>query len=54
MDEWEYHPMVMDKTISKPIEAARNIPDRVSIAVGGFGLCGHAMGLVGAIVDGRD
>lgn len=43
--------MAMDKTISNPIEAGRNIPYRVSIAVGGFGLCGHAIGLGGVSFD---
>ena len=46
--------MVMRRTISNPDQAGRNIPDRVSIAYGGFGLCGYNMGLVASIFDERD
>lgn len=53
MEEWKYQAMVMEKTISNRTGAVRDIYGRVSITDCGFGLCGHAMGLVGASFDRR-
>ena len=39
----------MDKTVASAAEAVRDIPDGVSVAVGGFGLCGVPIRLIDAL-----
>lgn len=42
----------MDKTVGSAEEAVRDIGDRASLAVGGFGLCGVPIALIQALYDG--
>jgi 3-oxoacid CoA-transferase subunit A len=41
----------IDKTVGSAAEAVADIPDGVSLAVGGFGLCGNPMVLIEALLE---
>ncbi|MBD8042952.1 CoA transferase subunit A [Arthrobacter sp. Sa2BUA2] len=42
---------MIDKTVATPAEAVADIPSGVSLAVGGFGLCGIPAALIEALYD---